>query len=134
MPEPVGAPFTHFIGAIAEEKAEGYARLAIQTGPQHADNLGRVHGGVITSVMDSVIGISLGRLRGGGLQTRGPHATIEMTTSFYAHAQPWDEIVAEGQVTHLGELIAYGEVEARVRDGDLLAKARLTFAIPRRRP
>jgi uncharacterized protein (TIGR00369 family) len=134
VPESVGAPFTHFIGAVLEEKSEGYARLAIQTGPQHADTLGRVHGGVITSVMDSVIGISLGRLRGSDVGVRGPHATIEMTTSFYAHARPGNEIIAEGQVTHLGESIAFGEVEARVRDGDLLAKARLTFAIPGRRP
>lgn len=134
MPEPVGAPFTHFIGAVAEEKSEGYARLAIQTGPHHADTLGHVHGGVITSVMDSVIGISLGRLRARDSQVRGPHATIEMTTSFYAHAQPGDEIIAEVHVTHLGESIAFGEVEARVRDGGLLATARLTFAIPGRRP
>lgn len=134
MTEPVGAPFTNFIGAVAEEKAEGYARLAIQTGPEHADAMGRVHGGVITSVMDSVIGISLGRLRARDLQARGPHATIEMTTSFYAYATPSDEIIAEGQVNHLGESIAFGEVEARVRGGDLLAKARLTFAIPGRRP
>jgi uncharacterized protein (TIGR00369 family) len=127
----VNAPFTRFIGAMAEEKAEGHCRLSLTAGPQHADSLGRVHGGVLTSIMDSVIGISLGRLRGEDARRRSPHATIDMSTSFYAWAFPGDEIVCEGHVTHIGEHVAFGEVEARrLPDGELLAKARLTFAIP----
>jgi acyl-coenzyme A thioesterase PaaI-like protein len=41
------------------------------------------------------------------------------------------EIVFEGKVTRIGDGVAFGEAEARRRsDGELLAKARLTFAIP----
>lgn len=130
MVEPIRAPFAAFVGAVLEEAGEGSVRLSLVTGPQHADANGRVHTGVLTTVMDSVIGIALSRLRGGGGNHR-PHATIDMSTSFYAHATPGDEFVAEGSVTELAELVAFGEVEARRRvDGELLAKARLTFAIP----
>jgi uncharacterized protein (TIGR00369 family) len=134
VPEPVSAPFTRFIGAVAEETGEGYARLSLQTGPEHADALGHVHTGALTSVMDSVIGIALGRLRGRDMLDRGPHATIEMTTSFYGHADPGAAITAEGRVVHVGDDVAFGEVEARLADGRVLAKARLTFVIPGRRP
>ena len=135
MPEAPGAPFTAFIGALLEEKREGYARLSLHADDRHTDSRGRVHSGVLTSIMDSVVGISLGQLRGEGAREReGPHATIEMSTSFYAWASPGDDIVAEGRVTHLGERIAFGEVEAtRGASGELLAKARLTFALPGRR-
>lgn len=133
MPEPVSAPFTRFIGAVADETGEGYARLSLHTGPEHADTLGSVHTGVLTSVMDSVIGIALGRLRGRDMLDRGPHATIEMTTSFYAHAEPGATIVAEGRIVHMGDDVAFGEVEAHLADGGVLAKARLTFAISGKR-
>src|SRR3990167_8697285 len=100
MAEPVGAPFTAYIGGMLEEISEGYARISLQTGAGaaggfgnvdtgglawlvgaggagHADGFGSVHTGVLTSLMDSAIGIALGRLRGEGAREReGPHATI----------------------------------------------------------
>lgn len=135
MSEPPGAPFTAFLGALLEEKRAGYARLSLKTDERHADARGKVHAGVLTSIMDSVVGISLGQLRGQGAREReGPHATIEMSASFYAWATPGDDIIAEGRVTHMDERVAFGEVETtRVSDGELLAKARLTFALPGRR-
>lgn len=133
MPEPVSAPFTAYIGGMLEEAGEDWVRLSVDTGPQHADRWGRVHTGLLTSVMDSVIGIALGRARNKAGSV-GPHATIEMSTSFYAAATPGDRILAEGRVTQFAEHFAFGEVEAhRESDGELIAKARLTFAIPGRR-
>lgn len=133
MAEHPGAPFTAFIGAMLEEKTEGYARLVLKTGAQHADTSGRIHAGVLTSVMDSVIGISLGQLRGEEARKQhGPHATIAMSTSFYGWAAPGDEILFEGRVVRVDTGVAFGEVEARRRsDDEPLAKAHLTFAIPR---
>lgn len=135
MAEPVRAPFTAYIGGMAEEITEGYARVSVQTGPQHADASGCVHSGLLTSLMDSVIGIALGRLRGEGAREReGPHATIDMSTNFYAYATPGDEIICEGRVTRLEESVAFGDVEARrASDGEVLARAHLTFVIQRPR-
>ena len=133
MPEIPTAPFTAYIGGVIDGSGDDWVRLSVQTGPHHADRWGRVHTGVLTSVMDSVIGIALGRARNKAGNT-GPHATIEMSTSFYAVATPGDHVVAEGRVTRIAEHFAFGEVEARRRcDDELLAKARLTFAIPGRR-
>jgi uncharacterized protein (TIGR00369 family) len=132
MPEAPGAPFTAYIGALLEEKREGYSRLSLKTGPQHADVTGSVHPGVLTSVMDSVIGIGLARLRAeGGSSTPGPHATISMTTNFYAPVSPGEDLVFEGRVVRRSQRIAFGEVETRrAGDNEVIATARLTFAIP----
>jgi uncharacterized protein (TIGR00369 family) len=132
MSEAVRAPFTAYIGGMADEIREGYVRLSIETGPQHGDRNGNIHTGVLTSLMDSVIGVALSYLRDEETRAReGPHATIEMSTSFYAAAHPGDKIIAEGQVLHIDGPVAFGEVEAkRASDDALLAKARLTFVIP----
>lgn len=129
--EQPGAPFTAFIGAMIEEMSEGHGRLTLATGPQHADVTGHVHPGVVVSVMDSVIGIALGRLRGEeSRKVHGPHATIEMSTSFYEQAAPGEELVFEGRVVRVAERVAFGEVETRRANGDVIAKAQLTFAVP----
>jgi uncharacterized protein (TIGR00369 family) len=122
------APFTAFIGAEMEELREGYARLALVLEERHTNPNGVMHGGVITTLMDSALGVSLSALRGQDAR-RNPHATVEMNASFLAGARPGDRIVVEGQVLRLGKTVAFGEAEARRGDGELIAKGRLTFAI-----
>jgi uncharacterized protein (TIGR00369 family) len=124
-----GAAFSASIGAVVEEVREGRVRIALVAGPRHLDAQGAVHTGVLTTMLDSAIGIGLGDLRRSEVRAR-PHATIEMNTSFPGRAGEGDEIVVEGRVTGMGGSIAFGEAEARRRgDGEVIAKARLTFAI-----
>jgi len=132
VPETPGAPFTAYIGALLDGAGDDWVRLTIQTGPDHADRWGRIHTGVLTSVMDSVIGIALGRAKSQA-GVPGTHATIDMNTSFYANATPGDFIICEGRITQLAEQFAFGEVDARTEPGALIAKSRLTFALQGRR-
>ena len=123
------SPFSAFIGARMEEMRDGYVRLSLVLQPHHTNPSGVMHGGVVTTMMDSALGAALGSLRGEEAK-RNPHATIEMNASFLAAARPGDEIVVEARVLRLGKTIAFGEAEARRRgDGELIAKGRLTFAI-----
>ncbi len=123
------AQFTAFIGGTVEEVSEGYCRLSLAAGPQHLDRTGAVHGGVLTTLLDSAIGIALGGLRG-RRASLGAQATIEMSARFPGRAHAGDEIVVEGRVTQLLETVAFGAAEARRRrDGELIAEARLTFAV-----
>ena len=125
------SPFSAHIGVELEELREGYARLSLVLEPHHTNPNGVMHGGVITTMMDSAIGAALGSLRGAEA-SRSPHATVEMNASFLASARPGDKIVVEGRVLRLGKSIAFGEAEAR-RGDELIAKGRLTFAIQSRR-
>ncbi len=121
------SPFSAHIGAEMEELREGYARLSIVLEPRHTNPNGVMHGGVITTMMDSALGAALGSLRGEEA-SRSPHATVEMNASFLTGARPGDRIVVVGRVLRLGKTIAFGEAEAR-RGDELIAKGRLTFAI-----
>ncbi len=51
-----------------------------------------------------------------------------MNASFLLGARPGDKIVVEGRVLRLGKRVAFGEAEAH-RDGELIAKGRMTFVI-----
>ena len=88
-----------------------------------------MHGGVITTLMDEVLGGAIALARGMEVMRAAPHATVEMNVSFLAAAGPGDRIVVEGRVLRLGKSIAFGEAEAHRGDGELIAKGRLTFAI-----
>ncbi len=127
------SPFSAFIGTEMEEMRDGYVRLSLVLQRHHTNPNGVMHGGVVTTMMDSALGAALGSLRGDEAK-RNPHATIEMNASFLAAARAGDEIVVEGRVLRLGKSIAFGEAEAHRRgDGELIAKGRFTFAIPNRK-
>ncbi len=129
------SPFSAFIGSDMEELREGYARLSLTLEDRHTNPNGVMHGGVVTTMMDSALGAALGSLRGDAAR-RDPHATIAMNASFLAGARPGDRIVVEGRVLRLGRTVAFGEAEARRLpagseggDGDLIAKGSFAFAI-----
>ncbi len=124
------SPFSAHIGVELEELREGYARLSLVLQPHHTNPNGVMHGGVITTMMDSALGASLSALRGEEA-SRNPHATVDMNASFLSGARPGDRIVVEGRVIRMGKTIAFGEAEAR-RGDELIVKGRLTFAIRNR--
>ena len=125
------SPFSAFIGTEMEELREGYARVGLTLEQRHTNPNGVMHGGVITTMMDSALGAALGALRGEAAR-RDPHATVEMNASFLSGARPGDRIVVEGRVIRMGKTIAFGEAEARRNGSTLIAKGRLTFAMRNR--
>ena len=130
---PPASPFIEFIGGRFEEWSEDCVRISLVLESHHTNPNGVMHGGVITTLMDEVLGGAIASVRGMEVMRAAPHATVEMNASFLAAARPGDRIVVEGRVLRLGKSIAFGEAEAYRGDGELIAKGRLTFAIPNRR-
>ncbi len=126
------SPFVELVGGQREEWSEGYVRISLVLEPHHTNPNGVMHGGVVTTLMDEVLGSAIASLRGLEATYAAPHATVDMNTSFLAGARPGDRIVVEGRVLRLGGTVAFGEAEARPKDGELIAKGRMTFAIPNR--
>jgi acyl-CoA thioesterase len=119
--------YVRLFGVELEERRSGYGRMSLTTGPAHTDCSGAVHGGVITTMIDSAIAVALRELRGDHVRVQ---ASIEMNVTFLQQAQPGDEIVVEGRISRLDPGVAFGEAEVRLRpSGDLLALGRVTFAI-----
>jgi len=124
-------PFVHSLGPVLEERLRGYARMSLETAPRHAAADGMLHGGVLTTLMDSTLAIALRELRGAGA---GRHSSVEMNTTYLGPVVPGQEIVIEGRITHVEAAVAFGEADATLRDtGELVAKARVTFAIQQER-
>ena len=125
------APFVHLLGPVLEERRGGYARMSLQTASRHAAQDGKLHGGVLTTLMDSTLAIALRELRGAGASR---HSSVEMNTTFLAPVVPGQPIVIEGRITHIEPSVAFGEADATLRDtGEVVAKARVTFAIQQER-
>jgi uncharacterized protein (TIGR00369 family) len=126
------SPFVALIGGQFEEWSQDCVRISLMLEPHHTNPSGVMHGGVVTTLMDEVLGGAIASVRGMEVMRTAPHATVEMNASFLAAARPGDRIVVEGRVLRLGKTVAFGEAEARRGDGELIAKGRLTFTIRNR--
>ena len=122
------SPFVELIGGRMEEWREGYVRMSVTLEECHTNPNGVMHGGVVTTLMDEALGGVIASVRGLETMFAAPHATVEMNAGFLAGARPGDHVVVEARVLRVGRRVAFGEAEAR-RDGELLAKGRMTFVI-----
>ena len=125
-------PFVHSLGPVLEKRRAGYARMSIETGARHAALDEKLHGGVLTTLMDSTLAIALRALRGPGATM---HSSVEMNTTFLAPVSPGEPVVIEGRIIELQPAVAFGEADAWLREsGEVVARARVTFAIQQERP
>jgi uncharacterized protein (TIGR00369 family) len=128
--EELRSPYVEFIGGRLEEMRDGCMRVSLVVETRHTNPHGALHGGVLTSLMDEVVGGAIASLRGIEVMMAAPHVTVEMNVSFLGTARPGDEMVVEGRVLRLGGTVAFAEAETRRRsDGELLAKGRFAYVI-----
>jgi uncharacterized protein (TIGR00369 family) len=95
------------------------SRLRIAPGPQHMNNVGIVHGGVICTLLDVAMG-SAARVTSGA-----PVMTIDMHVMFLAAVR--GVVVAEGRVLRAGRSIVFAEAEAKTENGETVARATGVF-------
>jgi uncharacterized protein (TIGR00369 family) len=109
------------IGFEAKEIAEGRAILTLAAGPQHANPMGSLHGGVLCDIADAAMGIAFAT-------TLGPDeslTTVELKINFFRPV--WEaRLRAEGKVVRRGSLMGYIECEITDEQGRLVAKASST--------
>jgi uncharacterized protein (TIGR00369 family) len=108
-------PFVTFCGIEAVAVSEGRTRLRLALKPEHANNLGIAHGGVICTLLDVALGTAA-RLRAGR-----PVVTLDMQTRFLSPGR--GVLSAEGRVTRAGRSVIFCEAEIRDAEGELVASA-----------
>lgn len=108
-------PFVHFCGIDAIEATGGETRLRLVLRPEHANNLGIAHGGILCTLLDVAMGTAA-RLSAGT-----PVVTLDMQTRFLNPGR--GTLDAVGRVTRAGSSVLFCEAEIRDDAGRVVASS-----------
>jgi uncharacterized protein (TIGR00369 family) len=114
-------PVARLIGFEAKEIADGRAVVTLTAGPQHANPMGTLHGGILCDISDAAMGMAFAST----LAPEETFTTVELKINFFRPV--WEaRLSAEGKVVRRGSTIGYVECEIRDEGGQLIAKASST--------
>jgi uncharacterized protein (TIGR00369 family) len=104
-------PIAKLLGFSLTKIGRGWARIELEAGPQHANPMGTLHGGVICDIADAAMGMAYASLLG----TDESFTTIEIKANFLRPV--WTgRLVAKGRMLKKGRSL--GLAECRVLDGE----------------
>jgi len=119
-----GSPFHTWAGLELISVGDGLAELGMDLRPHHFNPQGIVHGGIITAVADTAIGLALRSKLRAGLT----HRPAQLNVHFLAKGEG-GRLVGRGHAVRLGQRMGYGESEVLDGPGQLLARASATFIV-----
>jgi uncharacterized protein (TIGR00369 family) len=116
--DPRNAPFHDLLGLELVEWRDGFARVACQAGPQHANRSGITHGGVMLSLIDQAAAYA-------GLWCSVPGnirraVTLDLDCRFTGQVSG-GRLVADGRVVTRGRNIFFCRTEVFDQAGNLVA-------------
>ncbi|HEX2030322.1 MAG TPA: PaaI family thioesterase [Actinomycetota bacterium] len=118
------SPFHRWAGMELVSVGGGRAEVSMDLEDQHFNPQRIVHGGIISAMADTSIGLALRSMLPAG-QT---HRTAQLNVHFLAKGEG-NRLVGRGRSLHLGKRMGYGEAEVLDGDGRLLARATATFIV-----
>ncbi len=120
------APFGKLLGFRLVEVGDGFAVFEGEPGEQHYNPAGTVHGGWISSILDSALGCAVhSRLEAGQGYT-----TVELKVNMVrALTEQTGLVSARGAVVHLGRRVATSDARLEDANGKLLAHGSCTCMI-----
>lgn len=122
-------PIAELIGFTVDEIADGHAVASLQTGPQHANPMGTLHGGILCDLADAAMGMAFAST----LAPDESFTTISLNINFFRPV--WNSLLrAEARVTNRGKTVGYVECDVSDQDGKRVAKANSTCFILRGPP
>ena len=116
--------YPQFLGIEVEEIREDYARMRLRYRPEFRQPAGVVHGGVIASLIDTVVVPAVGSAYDAPRQL----FTIDIQLRFLAPIVD-DDLIAEGWVSQRGRQIVFCDAEVRSGAGILAASGTLTYKV-----
>ncbi len=116
-----GAPVAKLIGFLPTSIEPGKAVFALEAGPQHANPMGTLHGGILCDVADAAMGVAYASLLGDGES----FTTLELKINFL---RPFwtGTLIATGRVVKSGRTIGLAECDINDTEGRLVARAMCT--------
>lgn len=119
-------PIAKLIGFDVEEISDGRAVGSLQAGPQHANPMGTLHGGVLCDVADAAMGMAFASTLAAG------ESFTTMTLGINFFRPVWQaRLRAEARVVNRGKNVGYVECEVTDQDGKTVAKANSTCMVLR---
>ncbi len=109
------SPFTAPHGQMCQKiDADGVCWRAFRAKPIHCNSAGIVHGGMLVTFIDALMGLTVANMA----QTTA--LTVRLSTDFLSIARPGDWVEGWSRVTKLTRSVAFVEAEARVGTRPLL--------------
>jgi uncharacterized protein (TIGR00369 family) len=121
------APIGELLGFRVSEAAGGHAVVNFQSGPQHANPMGSLHGGVLCDIADAAMGYAFAST----LSAEEAFTTVELKINFLRPV--WSaELKAEAKVVQRGKTIGYVDCDVTDEKGRLVAKSASTCMVLRK--
>lgn len=112
------------IGWESKRIAEGHAIVTLQAGPQHANPMGTLHGGILCDIADAAMGIAFAST----LAQHESFTTVELKINFFRPV--WNSLLkADANVVRRGSKIGYVECEITDEQNRLVAKSASTCMV-----
>ena len=109
-------PLAVHLGISLDEVRPGYARASMTVTGTHLNSVGTAHGGATMALLDVV-----------HAAVSNSHGTVavaqDVHTEFLEAGRPGDRLVSEGVEVHRSSRTAVYRIEARAKDGRLVATA-----------
>lgn len=114
------------IGFQAENIGDGRATITLSAGPQHANPMGTVHGGILCDIADAAMGMAFAST----LAPNESFTTIELKMNFFRPV--WQaKLRAVAAVVQRGRTVGYVECTINDEDSRTVAKAASTCMVLR---
>jgi uncharacterized protein (TIGR00369 family) len=118
------SPFHEWAGIELVSVGGGEAELAMTLRDHHFNPQRIVHGGIISAMADTAIGLALRTI----LPAGNTHRTAQLNVHFLAKGEG-NRLIGRGHAHHMGRRMGYGESEVLDAAGHVLAKASATFIV-----
>jgi uncharacterized protein (TIGR00369 family) len=119
-------PIARLIGFEAKDIGDGRATVVLAAGPQHANPMGTLHGGILCDIADAAMGIAFAST----LAPDESFTTVELKINFFRPV--WQaQLRAEGVVVRRGGTIGYVECMITDEKNQAVAKAACTCMVLR---
>lgn len=116
-----GPPVARLLGFRIVEVAPGRAVFAMEAGPQHANPMGTLHGGILCDIADAAMGIAYAS----ALAEGETFTTLELKINFLKPV--WKaRLRAEAHVVKRGKTVGLVECDVVDETGSLVARASST--------
>jgi uncharacterized protein (TIGR00369 family) len=119
-------PVSELIGFELSESGDGRAVVLLQTGAQHFNPMGTIHGGILCDIADAAMGIAFAST----LAPSESFTTVELKINFLRPVR-LTKLRAEGRVIQRGRTIGYVECDIMDENSKLVAKSNSTCLVLR---